>query len=105
MLWRKLVLSLLLLASVTALHGQDIVGQWQGTVQTATPFRLVLKVLQNDTQPRTFIIFVDQSSDYFPLTTLSDSNGKIKFSDQPPPPTAATVPNGKLSSSFSEASI
>ena len=63
MLWRKLVLSLMLLPSLSVLHGQDIVGQWQGTVQTATPFRVVLKALQNNNQLRASIIWVDQSSD------------------------------------------
>jgi non-heme chloroperoxidase len=81
LLWRKLVLSLLLLPSLTALHGQDIVGQWQGTVQTAVPFRVVLKVLKNNNQPRAFIIWVDQSSEYFPVTSLSDPNGEVKFSN------------------------
>ena len=80
MLWRKLVVSLLLLPSLTAVHGQDIVGQWQGTVQTAAPFRVVLKVLKSNNQLRAFIIWVDQSSDYFPVTTLSDQNGEVKLS-------------------------
>ncbi len=80
MLWRKLVLSLLLVPSLDALHGQDIVGQWQGTVQTAAPFRVVLKVLKNNNQLRAFIIRVDQSSDYFPVTSFSDPNGEVKFS-------------------------
>ena len=80
MLWRKLVLSLLLLPSLTALHGQDIVGQWQGTVQTAAPFRVVLKVLKNNNQLRASIIWVDQSSEYFPVTILSDQNGEVKLS-------------------------
>jgi non-heme chloroperoxidase len=78
--WRKVVLSFLLLPSLTALHGQELVGQWQGTVQTATPFRLVLKVLKNNDQLRAFFIWVDQSSDYVPVTTLSDPNGGVKFS-------------------------
>ncbi len=80
LLWRKLVLSLLLLSSLAALHGQDIVGQWQSTVQAAAPFRLVLKVLKNNDQLRAFIIWVDRSPDYFPVTILSDPNGEVKFS-------------------------
>ncbi len=39
LLWRKLVFSSLLLP--IALYGQDVVGQRQGTIQTATPFRMV----------------------------------------------------------------
>jgi non-heme chloroperoxidase len=78
--WRKLVLSLMLLPSLSVLHGQDIVGQWQGTVQTATPFRVVLKVLKNSDQLRTFIIFVDQNPDYFPMSTVFGPNGEVKFS-------------------------
>lgn len=74
------MLSLLLLPSLTALHGQDIVGQWQGTVQTAAPFRVVLKFLKNNDQLRASIIWVDQSSEYYPVTILSDQNGEIKLS-------------------------
>ena len=70
----------MLLPSLSVLHGQDIVGQWQGTVQTATPFRVVLKVLQNNNQLRASIIWVDQSSEYYPVTILSDQNGEVKLS-------------------------
>ena len=98
MLWRKLVLSLLLLPSFTVLHGQDITGQWQGTVQTATPFRMVLKVLQNSDQPRTFIIFVDHSPDYVPMSTVFGPNGEIKFSI---PPKFASI-DGRMSSDHNQ---
>ena len=47
----------MLLPSLSVLHGQDIVGQWQGTVQAAAPFLVVLKILQNNNQLRAFIIF------------------------------------------------
>ena len=80
LLWRKLVLSLLLFPLVSVLHGQDIAGQWQGTVQTATPFRVALKILKSDDQMQTFIIFVDHSPDYFPVSTVSGPNGEAKFS-------------------------
>lgn len=80
MRWRKLVFSLLLLSSLPVLRGQDIVGQWQGTVQVTAPYRVVVKVLKNDDQLRAFIIWVDQSSEYYPVTILSDLNGEVKFS-------------------------
>ena len=80
MFCRKLVLLLLLLPSLTALHGQDIEGQWQGTVQTATPFRMVLNGLKTGDQLRTFIIFVDHNPEYFPMSTVFGPDGEVKFS-------------------------
>lgn len=76
---RWLLLSLLLAFSLTDLYPQDIVGQWQGTVQSKPPLRAVLKVLQNKGQLRAYMISVDQDSDYFPVTALTDSNGEVKF--------------------------
>lgn len=85
MLRGKLALSLLLLSPFTAfkLHAQDIVGQWQGTVQSKPPLRAVLKVSKSDGQLRAYIISIDQNPDYFPVTSISDSNGEVRFSIAP----------------------
>ena len=69
------------LASI--LRAQDIVGQWQGTVPSTPPLRAVLKVSRIDGQLRAYIISVDQSPDYFPVTSVSDSDGEVKFSIAP----------------------
>jgi non-heme chloroperoxidase len=65
---------------LTAVHGQDIDGQWQGTVQTATPFRMVLKGLKTGDQLRTFIVFVDHNPEYLPMSTFFGPDGEVKFS-------------------------
>lgn len=82
MLRGKLALSLLLLSQIVVfnLHAQGIVGQWQGTIQTEPPLRAVLKVSKIDGRLRAFIISIDQNPDYFPVTSISDSKGEVRFS-------------------------
>jgi len=78
--FRKLALSLLMLSGLPISHGQDIVGQWQGTVQAASPYRVVVKVLKSDDQLRAAIIWINQSPEYYPVKIISDSNQKVAFS-------------------------
>lgn len=68
--------------SETSIAGdqKDIVGQWQGTIQTPQPLRVVLKVENNAGQLRAFLISIDQSPDYIPVTDISASQGEVKFS-------------------------
>jgi pimeloyl-ACP methyl ester carboxylesterase len=78
----KLALWFLLLSPITTLNlrAQDIVGQWQGTIPSTPPLRAVLRVVRNEGTLRGYIISVDQSPDYFPVTSISDSNGEVMFS-------------------------
>lgn len=59
---------------------EGIVGQWQGTVQTPQPLRVVLKVANTEGQLRAYLISIDQSPDYIPVTDISASQGEVKFS-------------------------
>lgn len=62
-------------------EGQEgIVGQWQGTVQTPQPLRVVLKVAETEGKLRAYLISIDQSPDYIPVTDISASHGEVKFS-------------------------
>ena len=93
---RKLALSLLLpLAAATfSVHAQDVVGQWQGTIHTRHPVRVVLKVSsKSNGKLQAYIVTVDQYPDRHPVTTISVSHGELEFS-------IATLPGayrGKLS--------
>ena len=59
---------------------KSVIGQWQGTIQTPQPLRVVLKVAETDGQLRAFLISIDQSPDYIPVTDISVSQGTMKFS-------------------------
>lgn len=61
-------------------NDEAIVGQWQGTIQTPKPLRVVLKVTKADGQLRADLISIDQSPDYIPVTDISASQGEVKFS-------------------------
>lgn len=78
----KLAFLLLLISSFSAstLRAQDVVGQWQGTVQTSHPLRVVLKVAKTAGQLRAYLISIDQSPEYIPVTNFSASQGEVKFS-------------------------
>jgi len=73
---------LLLLFSVAfSIHAQSIVGQWQGTLQAGKPLRVVLKV-SNGTGDKlqAYVISVDQSPDWTPVTTISMTHGELDYS-------------------------
>ena len=60
---------------------KHLVGQWQGTVQTPQPLRVVLKVTADAGKLRAFLIAIDQSPDYIAATDISASpEGVVKFS-------------------------
>jgi non-heme chloroperoxidase len=83
MLRRKLALSLLyLLPSATlVMHAQDIAGQWQGTIQTPHPLRVVLKIsIGSAGKLQTYYVSIDQSPDQTPVTTISVTHGELDFS-------------------------
>jgi len=64
-----------------AVRGQDIVGQWQGTIHTPDPLRIVLKVARDDgAKLRASLISLDQDPDYVPITNISFENGVLDFS-------------------------
>jgi len=80
LLRKRILLSILLLVWIDPSYGQDLIGQWQGTVHSAPPYRVVLKVVKDEDQLRASIIWVDQSPEYYPVAILSSSNSTVKFS-------------------------
>jgi pimeloyl-ACP methyl ester carboxylesterase len=83
MLCCKLALPLLLVLPPAALnaHAQGIAGQWQGSIQTPKPLRVVLTV-SNDSAGKlqAYFVPVDQSPDHYPVTTISMTHGALDFS-------------------------
>jgi non-heme chloroperoxidase len=76
-----LSLLLLLSSAVPNVHAQDILGQWQGTVQSDHPLRVVLKVSHDSTgKLHAYFVPVDESPDHYPATAISVSHGEVDFS-------------------------
>ncbi len=73
---------LLVLPSATLnLHAQDIAGQWQGTIQSPHPLRVVLKVSPDSAgKLQAYLVSIDQSPDHIPVTTISMTHGELVFS-------------------------
>ena len=72
---------LFLLVLSLAVQGQDIPGQWQGTLHTPAPFRIVLKVSQDEgAKLRASFISPDNDPDYLPVTNISIADGVVRFS-------------------------
>jgi len=80
--WRFALSLLLVLPSATLnLHAQDIAGQWQGTIQSGHPLRVVLKVsLDSAGKLQAYLVSIDQSPDHIPVTTISVTHGELDFS-------------------------
>lgn len=82
MLRRKLALCLPLLLPCASLsvHAQNIAGQWQGTLQTRHPLRMVLKVIKSADGLKAFLVSVDQSPRWIPVTKISITHRELEFS-------------------------
>jgi non-heme chloroperoxidase len=82
MLRSKLALSLLFLPSFALnIHAQTIAGQWQGTLQTPKPLRVVLNVsIGSGGKLQAYDVSIDQSPDHIPVTTISVTHGELDFS-------------------------
>jgi pimeloyl-ACP methyl ester carboxylesterase len=83
MLRSKLALTLwFLLPSATFnIYAQNIAGQWQGTLQTPHPLRVVLNVsIGSAGKLQAYDVSIDQSPDHIPVTTISMTHGELDFS-------------------------
>lgn len=97
MLRGKLALLFLLLSGAAALkvHAQKIVGQWQGTLQSPKPLRIVLMVSTDDAgRLKAYMVSVDQTPEHFPVTSISIRHGQLDYSIT----TVRGTYHGKLSS-------
>jgi hypothetical protein len=75
-----LLLSFVLASLAFSLSAKDIAGQWQGTIQTPQPLRVVLRVSIESGKLRAFLVSVDQSPDHIPVTAISMKRGELEFS-------------------------
>lgn len=83
MLRYSFALSLLLLLSsvISNVHAQDIAGQWQGTIQSDHPRRVVLMISHDyDGKLQAYFVPIDQSPDHYFVATISVNHGELDFS-------------------------
>jgi hypothetical protein len=77
----SLALLLVLPSATLNMHAQDIAGQWQGTIQSGHPLRVVLKVsLDSAGKLQAYLVSIDQGPDHIPVTTISMTHGELDFS-------------------------
>lgn len=79
---RTLALSLfLLMPAALTMHSQNIVGQWQGILQTPKPIRIVLAVSSPaGANLQAYVVSLDQSPEHFPVTAISMKGRDVDFS-------------------------
>lgn len=83
MLRCKLALPLLLLLplAVVDLHAQNIVGQWQGTIQSDHPLRMAMKISHDGPgKLQAYVVPIDEIPDHYPATTFTTSHGELDLS-------------------------
>ena len=83
MLRCKFALALLLVSpsAVLNVYSQDIAGQWQGTIQSGHPLRVVLNVsLDSSGKLQAYQVSIDQSPEHIPVTAISMTHGELDFS-------------------------
>jgi non-heme chloroperoxidase len=83
MLRSKLALAWLLLFPLTVfdLHSQNITGQWQGTIQSDHPLRMIMKISHYNTRKfQAYVVPIDQSPDHYSATKFTTTHGELDFS-------------------------
>lgn len=76
----KSALSLLLFlpSVIPSVHAQKIVGQWQGTLQSDHPRRMVLNVSHDSTgKLQAYFVAIDESPEHDQATAISISHGEV----------------------------
>ncbi len=67
----------------TALHAQDISGNWQGTLQVGKGLRTVLKISKEGTQLKAVMYSVDQGGQPLPVTAIAAQANAVTFAIKP----------------------
>ena len=76
-----LPLLLFLSSAIPGSHAQDIAGQWQGTLQSDHPRRIVLNISRDSTgKLQAYFVTIDQSPEHDPATAISFSHGEVDAS-------------------------
>jgi non-heme chloroperoxidase len=76
-----LCLLFLLPSVVSGVRAQDILGQWQGTLQSDHPRRIVLNVSHDTTgKLQAYFVALDESPEQDPATTISLTHGEVDAS-------------------------
>lgn len=78
---RKLLLGIIALMAVPAMaQGQDVTGNWQGTLQVDTPLRLVIRITSADGALKAVMYSIDQGGQGIPASAVNVQGGAIKIS-------------------------
>ncbi|MDR0207002.1 MAG: alpha/beta hydrolase [Bacteroidales bacterium] len=78
---KKKVTIIFMLLILGYLNGQDIVGQWNGTLKVpAQSLRLVLHIHERDSGYAATLVSLDQGAAKIPITEISFENNKLNFS-------------------------
>jgi uncharacterized protein (TIGR03435 family) len=83
---KKLALCIVAFAALlpSTLSAQDISGDWQGTLHTDKPLRIVLKISKGDKDTLSAKFYsIDQSGQPSPVTSVTRQESVVKFSVQP----------------------
>lgn len=76
-----LALLLVLTSATRNMHAQDITGQWQGTVQSAHPLRVVLNIsLDSSGKPQAYFVPIGASPDHYTVSSISMTHGELNVS-------------------------
>jgi hypothetical protein len=71
----------LLVLLTPLLRAQDIVGDWQGTIQTKTGLRVILHVEKvSEGEWKATVFSIDQSTNEIPVTTIALQGSELVFS-------------------------
>jgi pimeloyl-ACP methyl ester carboxylesterase len=83
---KKKILWILALVALSSgrLRAQDVVGDWQGTLEAGKEYRIVVKIAKNDSGGlKAELYSIDITPDGRPVTFISVHDGTLKFSYEP----------------------
>ena len=83
MLRYESALSLLLLlpSAIPSAHAQNILGQWQGTMESDHPRRMIMKISHDSTgKLEASVVPIDESPDHYSATKFTTTHGELDFS-------------------------
>jgi pimeloyl-ACP methyl ester carboxylesterase len=81
-MWKRILWLLAIVAlSSGRLQAQDVVGDWQGTLEAGKGYRIVIKIAKNDSGIlKAELYSIDVAPDGWPVNFISVQDGILKFS-------------------------
>src|SRR5206468_10204466 len=81
--WGTAAIFLAALFLTTALHAQNLAGNWQGTLEAGNGLRTVLKVASGDGKLKATMYSVDQGGQPIPVTSIALDGTAVTFAIKP----------------------